>query len=74
LLGEIAGDHPAEISAPWRLVLAGMPSGGGDGVGVQRGFAGCRALPGSGMGWWEVGHRRSASLTGVDFPAIGTTS
>jgi hypothetical protein len=55
-------------------MFARVSRGGGYGVGVQPGFAGRCALPGSGIGWWEIGHRDMVSLTGVDFPDIGTTS
>jgi hypothetical protein len=55
-------------------MFAGMSRGGGNAIRVEPGFAGCRALPGSGVGWWKIGHRRSISLTGVDFPDIDTTS
>jgi hypothetical protein len=55
-------------------MFAGMSRGGGNAIPVEPGFAGACALPGSGVGWWKIGHRRSISLTGVDFPDIGTTS
>ena len=71
---EIIGDHPAEISAPRCLMFARMSRGGGNAIRVQPGFAGCCALPRSGVGWWEIGHRGSISLTRVDFSDIGTTS
>jgi hypothetical protein len=55
-------------------MFAGVPRRGGNAIRVQPGFARCCALPGSAVGWWKIGHRRSISLTGVDFPDIGTTS
>src|SRR5689334_8670574 len=71
-LFEIAGHHPAEVSAPWRFVVAGLSRRGGNRAGVEPGLGGRRALPSSRVGRWEIGH--GARSTGLNFPEIATTS